>query len=200
MNIATIKEKLAELAPKVALFQARGRKPRDLSADEKRLALTDGAAFDAVAKSIQDETLADMRAEAAYQTLQQDLQAAEAAERTKAMEVARAERAELLALRGEASQQVDAALADADAAVAHLLALSAKISRLDRACGEPDANRASHGLLTLVLRRTVSAKAPALHKLIGQHIPNAAARGRGLSDIMTPAGYDFGQHNAADPF
>ena len=46
------------------------------------------------------------------------------------MEVARAERDELLALRGEASQQVDAALADADAAVVNLMELSHKISQL----------------------------------------------------------------------
>ena len=146
MNADSIRAKIAELAPRVAMFQSRGRKPRDLSADEKRLALTDGSAFDKVAQTIQAETLADIRAEAAYQTLQEDLAAVEATERAKTMEVARAERAELLALRGEASQQVDAALADANAAVAHLIDLSAKISQLDRVCGEPDAHRASHGL------------------------------------------------------
>lgn len=144
--------------------------------------------------------LAEMRDEAAFQTLQEDLATAEATERAKAMEVHRAERAELLAIRGEASQQVDAALADADAAIVHLMALSGQISQLDRACGEPDANRASHGLLTLSLRRTIQAKSPAIHKLIGHRLPNVAARGRGLSDIMTPADYDFGQRQGADPF
>lgn len=198
MNIATIKEKLADLAPRVAAFQSRGRKPRDLSPEERRLALTDPTAFDKVAQGVQDETLALMREEAVYQTLQEDMSAAEAVERAKAMAIAQAEREELLALRGEASQQVDAALADADAAVQHLMDLSGKIAALDRACGEPDAHRASYGILALGLRRTIQAKAPAIGKLIGQHLPSQA-RGRGLGEMFTPASYDFAARHAADP-
>ncbi len=199
MNISAIKEKIAELAPRVAAFQARGRKPRDLTPAERRLALTDAPAFDTLAKAIQDETIALMRDEAAYQTLQEDLSAAEASERARQMEVARAERAELLALRGEASQQVDAALADADAAVVNLMDLSSKIAALDRACGEPDAHRASYGILALGLRRTIQDKSPTVSKLIGHQLPNQA-KGRGLADMLTPAGYDFAQRGAADPF
>lgn len=60
MDTATLKSKIADLAPRVAAFVSRNRAPRPLSHDERRLAVTDPQAFDALARKLQDETLEDM--------------------------------------------------------------------------------------------------------------------------------------------
>jgi len=73
MDTATLKTKIADLAPRVAAFVSRNRAPRPLSADERRLAVSDPQAFDALARKLQEETLEDIRAEAAHKVLQEDL-------------------------------------------------------------------------------------------------------------------------------
>lgn len=197
MNIA---EKLAELGPKVAAFVARGRKPRDLTQDERRLAVSAPDQFDALVKSIQAETLEDIRNEAAFGVLQEDLAREQAAERAKRAAEMVAERAELLALRHEASLEVDAALADADASLVNFQNLSAQIASLDKQLGEADRHRASWGLMALGLKRSIRDKAPALWKLTGGRMTGQGSN-NGLSAMSRPADYDLAARmGGADPF
>lgn len=196
MNIA---EKLAELGPKVAAFVSRGRKPRDLTQDERRLSVSDPQAFDALVQSLQAQTLADIRDEAAFGVLQEDLAAAQAAERAQRAAEIVAQREELLALRHEASLEVDAALADADASLRGFQELSAKIAGIDRALGDADRNRASYGLMTLGLKRSIRDHAPALWKLMGGKMTGQGSN-NGLSEMSKPAGYDLASRHGAEPF
>lgn len=96
MDTATLKSKIADLAPRVAAFVSRNRAPRPLSPDERRLAVTDPQAFDALARKLQEETLEDMRAEAAHEVLQDDLDAALRAEEVKRLASLETERDGLL--------------------------------------------------------------------------------------------------------
>lgn len=189
-----------ELAPKVAAFIARGRKPRDLTPAEKRLSVDDPQAFDALVAKLQADTLDDMRAEAAYSVLQEDAAKEAAAERARKAAIMVAEREELLALRHEASLEVDAALADADASLVNFQNLSAQIASLDKALGEGDRHRASWGLMALGLKRSIRDKAPALWKLTGGRMTGQGSN-NGLSDMSRPANYDLGSRlGGAEPF
>jgi hypothetical protein len=198
MNIS---EQIASLAPRVAAFVARGRKPRDLTQDERRLAISDPEKFDSLVQSLQAETIELIRAEAAHGVLQEDLAREQAAEKARKAAAMEAERAELLALRHEASLEVDAALADADASLVSFQELSAKIASLDKALGEADRNRASYGLMTLGLKRALRDNAPALWKLMGGKLTGQGSS-NALSDMVKPAGYDLGARlgEAKDPF
>ncbi|MBT9244922.1 hypothetical protein KM031_02080 [Gemmobacter fulvus] len=187
MNIA---EKIAELAPKVAAFVARNRQPRPLTQDERRLAVSDPEKFDSLVQSLQAETIELIRAEAAHGVLQEDLAREQAAERARQAAIMVAEREELLALRHEASLEVDAALADADASLVSFQEISAKIASLDRQLGEGDRNRASYGMMALGLKRSIRDKAPALWKLTGGRMTGQGSN-NGLSDMSRPANYDL---------
>lgn len=145
--MSTIAEKIAELGPRVAAFVSRGRKPRELTADERRLAVTAPEKFDALVQELQAETLADIRAEAAYSVLQEDAAKEAAAERAREAAKMVAEREELLAQRHEASLEIDAALQDLNASLVNFQALNGEISILDRALGESDRHRASYGMI-----------------------------------------------------
>ncbi len=187
----TITERLAELAPQVAAFIARGRKPRDLTPSENRLAITAPDKFDALVQKLQADTLADMRAEAAFGVLQEDEAKEQAAERTKRAAQMDAERQELLAQRHEQALQIDAALADLNVSLVTFQELSAKVSGLDRGLGETDRHRASYGLMALGLKRAIRNHAPALFKLTGGTLTGQGTA-NGLSDMSRPAGYDLG--------
>ena len=187
----TISERIAELAPKVATFVARGRAPRPLTADENRLAITAPDKFDALVQKLQADTLADMRAEAAFGVLQEDQANQQAAERANRAAQMDAERQELLALRHEHALEIDAALADLNVSLVRFQELSAKVSGLDRGLGETDRHRASYGLMALGLKRATRNHAPALWKLLGNGLTGQGTN-NGLSDMSKPAGYDLG--------
>ena len=190
---------IEQLAPKVAAFIARGRRPRELTPAEKRLSVSDPAAFDAVVKSLQAETMEDIRNEAAFGVLQEDLAREQAAEKAKRAAEMVTEREELLALRHEASLEVDAALADADASLVNFQNLSAQIASLDRNLGEADRHRSSFGLTALGLKRSIRDKAPALWKLTGGRMTGQGSN-NGLSAMSRPADYDLASRlGAPDP-
>lgn len=197
--MTTIAEQIASLAPRVAAFLARNRRPRELTADEKRLAVTAPDQFDAVVQALQAETLEDLRAEAAFEVLQEDAAQQAAADRLRERIRLDAERAELLALRHEASLEVDAALADADASLVSFQEISAKIAALDRQLDEADKHRASWGLTALGLTRALRDKAPSLWKLTGGKLTGQGSH-NGLSDMFRPEGYDLAARlGAPDP-
>lgn len=197
--MSSIAEKIAELGPKVAAFVSRGRKPRDLTPAENRLAVDDPAAFDALVKKLQAETLDDMRAEAAFSVLQEDLANAQAAERARKSAEMEAQRAELLSLRHEQALELDAALQDVNTSLRGFQELSGQIATLDRALGETDRHKASFGLMSLVLKRTIRQHAPDLFKLLGGKI--AGFSNDGLSEVSKPAGYNLAERlGGAEPF
>ena len=190
---------IEQLAPKVAAFIARGRKPRDLTPAEKRLSVDDPKAFDALVQSLQAETLEDIRNEAAFGVLQEDAAREAAAERARKAEQMVAERQELLAQRHESSLEIDAALADLNASLVNFQGLSAQIASLDRTLGEADRHRASWGLMSLVLKRTIRQHAPDLFKLLGGKV--AGFSNDGLSEVSKPAGYNLAERlGGAEPF
>ncbi len=200
MNMQDLRKRIDELAPKVAAWIAQGRKPRALSTDEKRLSVTDPKAFEAVVSTLQGETLVALREETAFETLQDDLAKAESAERMEVLGKVRIKRGELLALRYEAATELDAAFADIDASLQTFLALNVKISAMDRELGEQDRHRASHGIVSMGLKRALKNNAPTLWKAAGIQIPMmGSGSGRALSDMFKPDGYDWDERNT-DPF
>lgn len=190
MDTATLKEKIADLAPRVAAFVSRNRAPRPLNADERRLALTDPNAFDALALKLQEETLADMRAEAAHEVLQDDLATAMRAEEVARLATLEKDREALLQDRFEAAAELDAATSDMDKALGRFMELNARISAIDRQMGEPDKHRASIGLVALAIKRSLYQLAPHLYRAM-RLPPPPSGTGRTLSDMFGPA---------ADPF
>ena len=188
--MSSIAEKIAALGPQVAAFVARGRKPRPLSPDEKRLAVADPKAFDALVLKLQADTLDDLRAEAAFGVLEEDLATEQSAERAKQAAQMDAERQEFLALRHEQALQIDAALQDLNASLVIFQDLSAKVSSIDRQLGETDRHRASFGLTALGLKRAVRNYAPALWKLLGNGLTGQGTN-NSLSDMTKPDGYDL---------
>lgn len=190
---------IADLAPKVATFIARNRQSRELTADEKRLAVTAPEKFNALIQSLQLDMLDDLRNEAALGVLQEDLAEEQAAERAAQAAQMGAEREELLALRHEASLEIDAALADIETSLVSFQALNGQIASLDRALGETDRHRAGYGLMALVLKRTIHRHAPTLFKLTGGKL---IGYGRdGLSEASKPADYDLATRlGGPDPF
>jgi hypothetical protein len=190
MDTATLKSKIADLAPRVAAFVSRNRAPRPLSADERRLAVTDPQAFDALARKLQDETLEDLRAEAAHEVLQEDLALALRADEVKRLATLETERGALLQDRFEAAAELDAATSDMDKALGRFMDLNARISAIDRQMGEPDKHRASIGLVALAIKRSLYQLAPHLYRAMRLPSPPSGT-GRTLSDMFSPA---------ADPF
>jgi hypothetical protein len=190
MDTATLKTKIADLAPRVAAFVSRNRAPRPLSADERRLAVTDPQAFDALARKLQDETLEDLRAEAAHEVLQEDLALALRADEVKRLATLETERGALLQDRFEAAAELDAATSDMDKALGRFMDLNARISAIDRLMGEPDKHRASIGLVALAIKRSLYQLAPHLYRAMRLPAPPSGT-GRTLSDMFSPA---------ADPF
>lgn len=180
---------IEQLAPRVAAFLARGRKPRDLTATEKRLAVSAPDQFDTLVQSLQAETLEDIRAEAALEVLQEDAAKQAAAERARQAATMEAERTELLALRHEQALELDAALQDVNASLVGFQELNGKIARLDKALGQADRNRASYGLMALVIKRTIRTHAPTLFKLLGARVTGFNTDG--LSDATRPADYNL---------
>lgn len=190
MDTATLKSKIADLAPRVAAFVNRNRAPRPLSADERRLAVTDPQAFDALARKLQDETLEDLRAEAAHEVLQEDLAVALRADEVKRLAALETERGALLQDRFEAAAELDAATSDMNKALGRFMDLNVRISAIDRQMGEPDKHRASIGLVALAIKRSLYLLAPHLYR--GMRLPPPpSGTGRTLSDMFSPA---------ADPF
>lgn len=190
MDTATLKSKIGELAPRVAAFIGRNRAPRPLNANERRLAVTDPRAFDAIARKLQEETLEDMRAEAAHEVLQEDLAEVLRAEEVKRLATLHTERDGLLQDRFEAAAELDAATSDMDNSLARFMELNARISAIDRQMGEPDKHRASIGLVALAIKRSLFQLAPTLYRTM-RLPPPASGRGRNLSDMFAPT---------ADPF
>jgi hypothetical protein len=190
MDTATLKTKIADLAPRVAAFVSRNRAPRPLSADERRLAVTDPQAFDALARKLQDETLEDLRAEAAHEVLHEDLALALRADEVKRLATLETERGALLQDRFEAASELDAATSDMDKALGRFMELNARISAIDRQMGEPDKHRASIGLVALAIKLSLYQLAPHLYRAMRLPAPPLGT-GRTLSDMFSPA---------ADPF
>ena len=190
MDTTTLKAKIADLAPRVAAFVDRNRAPRPLSADERRLAVNDPKAFDAIARKLQDETLEDIRAEAAHEVLQDDLAMALRAEDVKRLATLENERDALLQQRFEAAAELDAATSDMDQALGRFMELNVQISALDRQMGERDKHRASIGLVALAIKRSLYQLAPHLCRAM-RLPPPPSGTGRTLSDMFGPA---------ADPF
>jgi len=190
MDTATLKTKIADLAPRVAAFVSRNRAPRPLSPDERRLAVTDPQAFDALARQLQEETLEDMRAEAAHEVLQDDLALALRSEEVKRLAALEADREILLQDRFEAAAELDAATSDMDKALSRFMDLNARISAIDRQMGEPDKHRASIGLVALAIKRSLYQLAPTLYRAMRMP-PPPSGRGRTLADMFSPT---------ADPF
>ncbi len=189
---------LTELGPRVAAFIARGRKPRELTPAEKRLALSAPDQFDAVVQALHSETLEDIRAEAALEVLTEDAANAAAADRARQAATMEAERQELLALRHEQALELDAALQDVNASLVGFQELNGKIARLDKALGQTDKHRASWGLMALVIKRTIRTHAPDLFKLLGARVTGFNTDG--LSDATRPADYDLAARlGAPDP-
>ena len=190
MDTATLKEKIADLAPRVAAFVSRNRAPRPLSADERRLALTDPNAFDALALKLQEEALADMRAEAAHEVLQDDLATAMRGEEVARLATLEKERGALLQDRFEAAAELDAATSDMDKALGRFMELNVRISAIDRQMGEPDKHRASIGLVALAIKRSLYQLAPHLYRAM-RLPPPPSGTGRTLSDMFGPAAAPF---------
>lgn len=186
-------------APVVAEWISQGRQPRPLSPDEKRLALTDPEQFENLVQTLQRQQLTHISDEAKFATASEDVSRLEAEERLAQMEVLRAQRANLLAIRYESALEIDAALQDLDASLLQFQEVNAKISTLDRQLDEPDRNRASFGLLAMALKRTLQQQAPALWKASGLVAPfmRGQGSGRSLADMMKPEGYSF--WNKAEP-
>ena len=96
----------------VADFVSRGRAPRQLTREEKRLATDDVAAFEKVVATIQREQLDLMRDEAILDIASEDLERLEAEERTRQRQTLEAQRQELLFLRFQSAMRVDGCLND----------------------------------------------------------------------------------------
>jgi len=190
MDSTTLKAKIADLAPRVAAFVGRNRAPRPLSADERRLAVTDPNAFDAIARKLQDETLEDIRAEAAHEVLQDDLATAVRADEVRRLAALETERDALLQHRFEAAAELDAATSDMDQSLGRFMELNVQISAIDRQMGERDKHRASIGLVSLAIKRSLYRLAPHLYRAM-RLPPPPSGTGRTLSDMFGPA---------ADPF
>lgn len=171
-------------------FVSRNRAPRPLSADERRLAVTDPQAFDALARKLQEETLEDIRAEAAHKVLQEDLALALRADEVKRLATLETERGALLQDRFEAAAELDAATSDMDKALGRFMDLNVRISAIDRQMGEPDKHRASIGLVAMAIKRSLYQLAPHLY-LAMRLPPPPSGTGRTRSDMFSPA---------ADPF
>ena len=92
---------IAENAPKVAAFQALGGKPRPLTPEENRLALTDPDGFEELVADRQDEVLEGMRLVALFETAQADLAELEQTEIAERREELIEKRATLLNDRHE---------------------------------------------------------------------------------------------------
>lgn len=190
MDTATLKTKIADLAPRVAAFVSRNRAPRPLSADERRLAVSDPQAFDALARKLQEETLEDIRAEAAHKVLQEDLALALRADEVKRLATLETERGALLQDRFEAAAELDAATSDMDKDLGRFMDLNVRISAIDRQMGEPDKHRASIGLVAMAIKRSLYQLAPHLYRAM-RLPPPPSGTGRTRSDMFSPA---------ADPF
>lgn len=166
-QIAELKARADELAPRVALFNDRGRKPRELTSAEKHLALTDADAFEEALADVQDEHLDLVRDAAAFDALQDEigrLQGQLAADRA---EKVRAERQGLLVEREQAAEELQACLNDFEGSLSRFLELSSQVSKLDRQLGEADRHKASYGLVSLHLKRLIQTVSPKLARLTG---------------------------------
>ena len=174
----------------VAEFVARGRKPRELTSEEKRLAVDDVAAFEKTIATIQREHMDLMRDEAILDVAREDLDRLEAEERTKQHHDLTEKRNALLCHRYESAMEVDGCLNDLESALTEFQALNAQISLLDRQLGEPDANRASFGLVSMALKHAIFQFAPSLFKALGAKLPfSGHGTRRTLSETFNVPGY-----------
>ena len=175
----------------VAEFVDRGRKPRELTREEKRLAVDDVAAFEKTVTTIQREQLDLMRDEAILDVAREDLERLEAEERTKQRHELTEKRHALLCLRFESAMEVDGCLNDMEQALTEFQSINAQISLIDRQLGEPDANRASFGLVSMSLRHAIYQYAPSVFKALGAKLPfSGNGSRRTLSDTFAVAGYE----------
>jgi len=180
----------------VAEFVNRGRAPRPLTRDEKRLAMDDVTAFEKVVATIQREQLDLMRNEAIFDVASEDLERLEAEERTRQRQTLDAKRQELLFLRFQSAMGMDGCLNDLEEALTDFQAVNAQISTIDRQLGEPDKNRASFGLVSMSLKHAIYQYAPSLFKALGAKLPfSGAGSRRTLSETFEVAGYsDWASH------
>lgn len=174
----------------VAEFVDRGRKPRELTREEKRLAVDDVAAFEKTVATIQREQMDLMRDEAILDVAREDLDQLEAEERTRQRHELTEKRHALLCHRYESAMEVDGCLNDLESALTEFQSLNAQISLIDRQLGEPDANRASIGLVSMSLHHAIYQYAPSLFKALGAKLPfSGNGSRRTLSDTFEVAGY-----------
>lgn len=158
---------IAENAAKVAEFQALGGKPRPLTPEENRLALTDPDAFEEVVADRQDEVLEGMRLVALFETAQSDLAELEKVEMAERKEELIEKRAALLDQRYEMALEMEAALTDLNASLEQFQELNARVNQLDRELDEKDRHRASVGLVALQLKRGLHKAAPQIARMLG---------------------------------
>ena len=175
----------------VAEFVSRGRVPRELTREEKRLAVDDVAAFEKTVATIQREQLDLMRDEAILDVAREDLERLEAEDRTRRHHELTEKRHALLCNRYESALEVDGCLNDMEQALTEFQSINAQISLIDRQLGEPDANRASLGLVSMSLRHAIYQFAPTLFKALGAKLPfSGNGSRRTLSDTFAVAGYE----------
>lgn len=187
--LANARSLLASLAGDVADFVSRGRRPRELTIDEKRLALDDTAAFEKVVARIQHDHMQDLKDEAVHDTLIHDIEKMEAEERVRKQDDLRTKRLELLHGRHEAALEVDGCIHDLESALDTFSELNKQISQLDRELGENDRHRASIGLVIMAIKRTLFHHSPSLWKLMGMPLPpGGGGSGRTLSETFAVEG------------
>ena len=187
--LANARDLLASLVGDVADFVSRGRRPRELTIEEKRLAIDDSAAFEEVVARIQRDHLRDLKDEAVHDTLIHDIAKLEEEERTRHHEELRAKRLDLLHGRHEAALEVDGCIHDLESALDTFNELNRQISLLDRELGENDRHRASVGLVIMAIKRTLFHHSPLLWKLMGMPLPpGGGGSGRTLSETFAVDG------------
>lgn len=175
----------------VAEFVDRGRKPRELTREEKRLAVDDVAAFEKTVATIQREQMDLMRDEAILDVAREDLEQLEAEDRTRRRHELTEKRQDLLFQRFHSALGVDSCLNDLEESLSEFQSINAQISLIDRQLGEPDAHRASLGMVSMALRHAIHQYAPALFKALGAKLPFAGhGTRRTLSDTFAVAGYE----------
>ena len=172
------------------ILSAEAAPPRQLTREEKRLATDDVAAFEKVVATIQREQLDLMRDEAILDIASEDVERLEAIEQTQKRQTLEGQRQELLFLRFQSAMGVDGCLNDLEEALGDFQTLNTQISALDRQLGEPDANRASFGLVSMTLKHAIHQYSPSLFKALGAKLPfSGHGSNRTLSETFEVAGY-----------
>ena len=174
-QIDELQAKADELAPRVAEFNDRGRKQRELTRADKRLALDKPEEFDAKLKELQAEFVACVRDAAAFDVLHEEIDALRGQLEAERLDGLRETRSGLVEQRVVAAEELEECMRDFDKALKSFFELSNQINTLDRQLGEPDKNRASYGLVALHVRRALHQASPTLAKFVGAKRVSAGA-------------------------